>query len=44
MNDFIESLKRLYLNNRIKIEKLDELLANKKISQSEYDFILGKEA
>lgn len=43
MNDFIESLKRLYLNNRIKIEKLNELLANKKITQVEYDYILGKE-
>ena len=44
MRDFVESLKRLFENNRIKIEKLNELLANKKITQIEYDYILGKEA
>ena len=44
MRDFVESLKRLFENDRIKIEKMNELLANNKITQIEYDYILGKEA
>ena len=44
MRDFVESLKRLFGNHSIKIEKLNVLLANKKITQVEYDYILWKEA
>jgi len=43
MTDFINSLKRLYDKKIIKIEKIDELLKNKKISYDEYNYILGKE-
>ena len=43
MTDFIDSLKRQYNARIIKIEKIDELLKNKKISYDEYNYILGKE-
>lgn len=41
MSQFIESLCRLYKANRIDNKKLDELLANKKINQQEYDYIIS---
>ena len=41
MNQFIESLCRLYKDNRIDNEKLNELLVYKKINQQEYDFIIS---
>lgn len=39
MSTFVESLKRLYAAGRITVERLDELPANGKISQEEYDYI-----
>ena len=42
MNQFIESLARLYLVNKINENKLKELLINKKITQQEYDYIAAK--
>ena len=42
MNQFIESLARLYLANKINENKLKELLATKKINQQEYDYIAAK--
>ena len=42
MNQFIESLARLYLANKINENKLKELLTTKKINQQEYDYIAAK--
>lgn len=42
MNQFIESLARLYLANKINENKLKELLINQKINQQEYDYIAAK--
>lgn len=39
MSPFVESLKRLYQANRISIEKLNSLLNEVKISQTEYNYI-----
>lgn len=44
MSQFVESLYRLYLNNKINKEKIDALLASKKINQQEYDYILTAES
>lgn len=41
MNQFIESLRRLYDTDRIDITKLNELLTKKKINQQEYDYIIS---
>ena len=41
MNQFIESLCRLYNLNKINIEQLKKLLVSKKINQQEYDFIIS---
>lgn len=41
MNQFIESLYRLYRMEKINKEKLDELLSNGKINQQEYDYIIA---
>ena len=41
MIQFIESLCRLYSANKIDNKKLDELLASKKITKEEYDYILS---
>lgn len=41
MNQFIESLRRLYDTDRIDIAKLNELLTKKKINQQEYDYIIS---
>lgn len=43
MNQFIESLCRLYKMGKINKEKLDELLFNGKITQQEYDYIVSAE-
>ena len=40
MTIFVESLSRLYHNKSIKIDKLNELLSNGKISKEEYEYIL----
>lgn len=39
MSDFVESLKRLYQKNVLKIERLNKLLSEKKISQEEFVYI-----
>ena len=41
MNQFIESLYRLYRMEKINKDKLDELLSSNKISQQEYDYIVA---
>lgn len=41
MNALVDSLKRLYKNGKITIEKLNELLEKEKITQSEYMYILN---
>ena len=43
MNQFIESLKRLYDSNKINDAQLDKLLASQKISKQEYDYIVSKD-
>lgn len=39
MNQFVESLKRLYQSDKITEEKLIQLLASEKITQEEYSYI-----
>ncbi len=41
MNQFVESLTRLYQSNKIDNKKIDELLASKKINKQEYDHIIS---
>lgn len=41
MNQFVESLSRLYKDNQVDDKKLKELLSNKKISKQEYDYIIS---
>lgn len=41
MNQFIESLYRLYSLDKIDKKQLDKLLENKKINQQEYDYIIS---
>lgn len=41
MNQFVESLRRLYEASKINIKKLDELLASNKITQQDYDYIVS---
>lgn len=41
MSMFVESVKRLYKDQRISLPKLDELLKNNKITQEEYTYIKG---
>lgn len=41
MNQFVESLNRLYRIEKIDKDKLDALLASKKINQQEYDYIVS---
>ena len=43
MNQFIESLTRLYQSNKIDDKKLNELLTSKKINKQEYDYIISAE-
>lgn len=43
MNQFVESLARLYKFNKINKKKLEDLLVNKKINQTEYDYIISVE-
>ena len=40
MNQFIESLKRLYQNGRLNTEKVIELFASKKITEEQKWYIL----
>ena len=41
MNQFIESLYRLYNLDKIDKNQLDKLLKNRKINQQEYDYIIS---
>jgi hypothetical protein len=41
MNQFVESLYRLYSLDKVHKEQLSKLLANKKINQQEYDYIIS---
>ena len=41
MSQFIESLYRLYQQDKINDDKLKELLTKKKINQQEYDYIIS---
>jgi hypothetical protein len=41
MNQFVESLTRLYMKNKIDETKLTELLAINKINQQEYDYVVA---
>lgn len=43
MNLFVESLKRIYEQNKVSIEKLKQLVSDKKITEIELKYILGKE-
>lgn len=42
MNQFVESLSRLYKENKIDEKKIKSLLSTKKISQYDYNYILKK--
>lgn len=42
MNQFVESLKRLYERNQINEQKVIELFKDKKITESEKVYILNK--
>lgn len=41
MNQFVESLCRLYKQDKVNNDKLKELLTKKKINQQEYDYIIS---
>lgn len=41
MRQFVESLKRLYQNNKLSLEKIEELLQTNKISEEEKAYILN---
>lgn len=43
MTIFVESLKRLYEDNKVNKNKIDELFQSKKITEEEYNHILRKE-
>ena len=42
MTIFAESLKRLYENGKVSLDKIKELLNSKKINQEEYNYITNK--
>lgn len=41
MNQFVESLARLYKADKVDNKKLDELFASKKINKQEYEYIIS---
>lgn len=41
MSQFIESLSRLYKNNKISDSTLNKLLSDKKINKQEYEYIIS---
>ena len=43
MTVFVESLRRLNIINKVTLEKVKELLNNKKIVAEEYFYIIGKD-
>ena len=42
MNQFIESLRRLYKDDKVSKLTLDKLLTDNKINKQEYDYILAE--
>lgn len=42
MSILVESLKRLFKNEQITLDKLNNMLSEKKISQDEYNYIINK--
>lgn len=43
MNPLVESLRRLYNNEEVDIEKISELVSKGTIDEKEKNYILGKE-
>lgn len=43
MSELVKSLKRLYENNKITQEKIEQMFKDKKINETEKQYILGKE-
>ena len=44
MTEFVESLKRLYQDKKVlKMEQLNKLLSDKKISKQDFEYIIRKE-
>lgn len=43
MNQFVESLRRLYKEGKINISTLSKFLGSKKINRQEYDYITSAE-
>lgn len=41
MNQFVESLWRLYKDSKVNDKTLNEFLMNKKITKQEYDYIIS---
>ena len=41
MSTLVESLKRLYASKKVTDEKLKEMVAQGKITQEEYEYIVG---
>lgn len=41
MNQFVESLRRLYIAGSINAQKIEDLFAANKINQQEYDYIIS---
>lgn len=41
-NNYVQSLKRLYVNKEIDITKIKGLLSGKKITSDEYDYIVKR--
>ena len=41
MNNFVESLRRLYNAEKVNKDKLDELLSSNKINEQEYEYIIS---
>lgn len=41
MNNFVESLRRLYNAKKVNKDKLDELLSSNKINEQEYEYIIS---
>ena len=41
MNQFVESLLRLYKEDKVSNQTLDRLLTNKKITKQEYEYIIS---
>lgn len=41
MNQFVESLQRLYKENKVSNQTLNKLLTEKKITKQEYEYIIS---